>query len=246
MTSHDEDSARDQALGRSYIYNWLAVAMQFPTSQSAAELFSQEAEIALPRLAIWISGETAGLANAMQGLVPLLGAQTLDGLRTAHVRLFGHTARGSVCPYETEFGQGGEFQQPRQLGKVSGFYGAFGLTVRTDERERPDHVSCELEFMAFLARKEAYALESGDAEMLGETRKAIRLFLRDHLGRFGRAFAYLLCKEDCQEFFGRIGGVLFEFITLECKRVGVAAGPPLMPLRPIEEADIPMACGESA
>jgi TorA maturation chaperone TorD len=245
-TLPDTEFVHDQALCRSFIYDWLSVALQFPTPETVAELLSERSKTALPSLARWASGgEATGLAKATEGLVSFFDTETLETFRTAHVRLFGHTARGLVCPYETEFGQGGEFQQPRQLGKVSGFYRAFGLTVRTDDRERPDHVSCELEFMAFLARKEAYAIEQADTHMLHETQKAMRLFLRDHLGRFGRGFAYLLCKEDCQGFWGRLGGVLFEFITQECSRLGVAAGPPLIPLRPAEEADVPMGCGES-
>ncbi len=239
----DIESTYDQTLCRSFIYNWLALALQFPAEETSAELLSEKSGKALPRLAAWIAGDAdATLVKAAEGLVELFPSQNMETLRSAHAHLFGHTARGLVCPYETEFGQTGEFQQPRQMGKVSGFYHAFGLTVRRDERERPDHVSCELEFAAFLSRKEAYALEHGDTEMLQETRKALRLFLRDHLGRFGRAFAYLLCKEDGQGFWGRFGGFLYEFITLECRRLDVAAGPALIPLRPVEDADVPMAC----
>ena len=246
-TLPEVEFAHDQALCRGFIYNWLAMALQFPTPETVAELLSEKSKAALPRLAGWAAGgEATGLAKAVEGLVQSFETQTVETLRTAHVRLFGHSARGLVCPYETEFGQSGEFQQPRQLGKVSGFYNAFGLTVRKDERERPDHVSCELEFIAFLSRKEAYALEQNDLDMLRETQKAMRLFLRDHLGRFGRAFAYLLCKEDGQGFWGRLGGVLYECITLECRRLGVVAGPPLIPLRPAEEAGVPMACVEGS
>ena len=41
----------------------------------------------------------------------------------------------------------------------------------------------------FLALKEAYALEHDDPEMVSETRKAEKIFLRDRLGRFLPAFA---------------------------------------------------------
>ncbi len=243
----DVESAYDLTLCRSFIYNWLALSLQFPTEATAAELLSEQAKAAFPQVAAWVGGSpTATLTKAAEGLVQLFETQTLETLRSAHAHLFGHTARGVVCPYETEFGHPGEFQQPRQLGKVSGFYNAFGLTVRRDERERADHVSCELEFLAFLSNKEAFALEHNDADMLRETRKAMRLFLLDHLGRFGRAFAYLLCKEDGQGFWGRIGGVLYEFLTLECRRLDVAAGPALIPLRPAEEAGVPMACGDNS
>ncbi len=234
----------DDILSRSFIYGALAAALEPPTAETVGALLSEKTKTALPRLASWATeGGASDFPMAVAGWVQTFETLTLEKLRAAHTRLFGHTARGTVCPYETEFGQEGEFQQPRQLGKTNGFYNAFGLTVRRDERERPDHVSCELEFMAFLSRKEAYALEHDDQEMLSQTRKAFRLFLRDHLGRFGRAFAFQLCKEDPREFFGRLGGVLYEFLTMECRRLDLEAGPPLLPLRPAEEDGVPMVCG---
>ena len=137
-TLPDLEFAHDQALGRSFIYDWLAMALQFPTPDTVTELLSEKSRTALPRLASWAAdGEAAGLVKTVEGLVESFETQTLETLRSNHVHLFGHTVQGLVCPYETEFGQGGEFQQPRQLGKVSGFYKALGLTVRQDERERP-------------------------------------------------------------------------------------------------------------
>ena len=233
----------DPMLSRAFIYDTFALALQSPTEETATELLSSKRISALPDIASSVAGEGSCCFAGVAGWVETFDAMTIEKLRAAHAYLFGHTARGVVCPYETEFGNEGEFQQPRQLGKISGFYKAFGLAVRADERERPDHVSCELEFMAFLSRKEAYAMERADDDMLNETRKAYRLFLRDHLGRFGRAFAAMLCKEAPQGFFGRLGAVLYEFITMECRRVGVEAGAPLLPLRPAAEDEVPMACG---
>ena len=66
---------------------------------------------------------------------------------------------------------------------------AFGLMLRPDAHERIDHVSCECEFLCFLAYKEAYARTAGDTDMLAVTQRATALFLRDHLGRFAPAFS---------------------------------------------------------
>ena len=158
-------------------------------------------------------------------------------------KLFGHTARGTVCPYETEYGQEGLFEQPRQLATIMGYYQAFGLTTRTEERERADHAGCELEFLDFLCRKEAYAIESGDEAMRSETRKAQRLFLKDHLGRFGRAFARLLREQEPDGFFGGLGDLLFAFLTWEYGRFRIEPGAVVLPLRSAEDDAVPMACG---
>ena len=170
----------------------------------------------------------------------------LASLQDAHGRLFGHTARGTVTPYETEYGQQGLFQQPQQLANLTGFYRAFGLKVRQDERERPDHIACQLEFQEFLARKQAYAISQGEQSMLEESQRAARLFLKDHLARFGRAFGYRLSKEDPGGFLGMAGDFLFDLLTLECRRLEIEAGPITLSLRSPEEDNVPMACSSES
>jgi len=107
--------------------------------------------------------------------------------------------------------------------------------------------------MDFLARKEAFALGSLDTSEdqegakggLATVQGAARGFLRDHLGRFGRAFASLLMKEDADGFHGALGAVLFRFLTEECRRFGLPPGPPSLELRAPVPDDTPMACGRA-
>jgi TorA maturation chaperone TorD len=129
------------------------------------------------------------------------------------------------------------------MGDLAGFYRAFGLTLNPTEHERLDHVSCECEFMCFLALKEAYAIEHDDVAMLEETRKASRLFLRDHLARFGPAFARKLAHEDRGSFYGALDNLCLAFMSCECERVGVMPGPVELSLRPADDDRVPMACG---
>jgi TorA maturation chaperone TorD len=182
----------------------------------------------------------------MADWIATLSGLTLDAWESAHARLFGHTLRGQVCPYESEYGLEGLFTQPRQLARIMGFYRAFGLETAEAERERADHVSCELEFVDFLSRKEAVASEAGDPELLAETQKALRLFLKDHLGRFGRAFAKLLRESDPAGYFGVLGDLLYDFLGLECLRLGIPPGLELLPLNPAEDENVPMACGDQS
>ncbi len=237
----------DQILSRSFIYDSLALALEPLAAETINEFLSEKTRMALPQVAAMAgAGSAPGFVTAVTAWAGAFETMTPEKLIETHTRLFGHTARGVVCPYETEFGQEGEFQQPRQLGQIAGYYRAFGLAVRADERERPDHISCELEFLAFLSRKEAYAINHNDDQMLAETRKAFRLFMRNHVGRFGRAFACLLAKEDPGGFFGRLGGILYEFITMECRRLDLEAGAPLLPLRDdVDEAPMMCAPGET-
>ena len=220
----------DQALARAVLYGSLSAALAPPIELALSPLASEAVYEASTIL--W-----GGLQPARDF------SPAIDDWRSTHTRLFGHTARGTACPYETEYGQQGLFEQPRELATIAGFYHAFGLEVATIDRERADHVSCELEFMDFLCRKEAYALDSENEEMLAETRKAMKLFLRDHLGRFGVAFARLLSENDPAGFYGSVGELLSELLAHDCRSAGIEPGPQLMQLRPPEDDNVPMACG---
>lgn len=161
-------------------------------------------------------------------------------------RLYGHTLRGAVCPYESEYGNRELIQQAHELADLVGFYEAFGLEPATHHRERPDHVACELEFLDFLLRKDAWALQAGDGAMHEITRQATAKFLRRHLGRFGRTFAVSLQDADPQGYYGRIGILCERFLGVACRSFEVPLGPATLELNTRRDAEVPMACGSSA
>lgn len=231
----------DTALARATLYCALALGFRPPGKETVARLCSQDGAAALAGAAAFIDLEQETDLAAMWLLLPK--DSMLSSLNETHQRLFGHTARSGVPPYETEYGTEALFQQPQEMGDLMGFYRAFGLTINVEEHERPDHVSSECEFLSFLALKEAHALEREDAAMLEETRKAERLFLRDHLGRFLPAFANKLSREATGGLYHGLARLAFGFIAAECARFGVPAGPENLTLRPADDQRVPMACG---
>lgn len=245
----------DRALARSVLYETLALGFRPPEPEGLRRLTHPAEARALATAASMLDPrQEAGLEGAIHGLRRASPERSQDGchpdllrdLALRHERLFGHTTRGALSAYETEYGEDTAFQQPQQLGDLSGFLGAFGLGLADGARERVDHVSVECEFMAFLARKEAYALQQHDAEMTAATRKAERLFLRDHLGRFAPALGRMLAREDAGGFHAALGELCRRFISAECSRHGVPAGPEFMPLRTPAEDRTPMACGTAS
>lgn len=176
------------------------------------------------------------LATVYEGLEPRLLADQLG-------RLFGHTARGATPPYETEYQLDAPYSQPQQLADIGGFYAAFGLRLGSGVHERPDHLSCECEFLMFLCRKEAFALEHGDQTMLQVTRSAQRLFLRDHLGRFAPVFASRALRQDPEGPCGALADLLLALVRSECAAFQIQCGPSLLELRSADEESVPVACG---
>ncbi len=241
-----QTSEIDLALCRATLYSALALGFQPPTEETITRLTSEKNVEALAEAATALDPDReTDLASAARGpgaVKPL----TVGELSESFQYFFGHTVRGAVPPYETEYGTEGLFQQPHEMGDLMGFYRAFGLTLDIKLHERADHVSCECEFLCFLALKEAYALDHGDGPMLEETRKATRFFLRDHLGRFVPAFTKSLAREDRGGFYGALADLCYKLVTQDCSRFGVPLGPKSLSLRPATDDRVPMACGSGA
>lgn len=234
----------DRALARSILYEALALGFRPPDAETRRRLCARDSACALASAATFLDGDgKAELAGAALRLAAAPESASPGALEASYQRLFGHTTRGSVSAYETEYGEDTAFQQPQQLSDVAGFLAAFGLQADARRRERVDYVSVECEFLAFLARKEAYAVEHREEPMLKETRRGIRLFLRDHPGRFVPALGRLLLREDPRGFYGALGDLCRRFVALDCARLDVPCGPEFLPLRVPAEDSTPMACG---
>lgn len=235
----------DLALCRSAMYEALALGFNPPTRTTFARLLSEEQNDALSELAAIIDAHTpsAKLGNLSPQVRQLREALSHEKLTDSYLHLFGHTAHGQVPLHETEYGEDTMFQQPQQLGDIAGFFNAFGVKLNPEQHERADHIACELEFMAFLLRKEAFALQCNDTDMLEAVRRGQRLFLRDHLGRFVPALSNLLRREDAHGFYAAFGNLCYDFIRGECVRHQVQIGPEQLRLRPAEQNEDNFTCG---
>lgn len=234
----------DVALARAVVSHVLKMGLSFPSQENIARICSAESEDALAHAAV-VLDEASNTTTLTEAVVRFRApsVSTVDELGQNYNRLFGHTLRGKVCPYETEYGRAHPFQQAQELSDLAGFYLAFGLHPSDERNERVDHIARELEFFEFLSCKEAYALENREAEMLAVTRKALKRFLGEHLAHFGRAFGLHLQLEDDGGFYGDLGRLSAAFLSSECDRQGTPVGPEVLELRSTEEENIPMACG---
>lgn len=228
----------ESALCRSALYEALAMAFRPPSEETIPRLTAPDAAIGLVAAARAVGGEAVARAVARLRDTDV----RLTVLDEAYQRLFGHVARGETPLFETEYGSDDLFQQPQTLADVGGFYAAFGLTLAPGAVGRSDHVACECEFLMFLARKEAWALEMADGAMLDTTRRASRLFLRDHLAPFAPALASHLERSDPGGFYGALGGCLRAVLAAECTRLDVPLGPETLRACPLTDDGVPAAC----
>lgn len=170
------------AISRAARYELLARSLAYPSRESLDALRGYVAPAAAGRAA-----DPPALSDAMTSVVHALEAPLAE-LRDAHTHVFTHVEPEGCPPYESGYASADVFRQTEVMADVAAFYRAHGLRVGGTDRERPDHVCTELEFMAFMARKEAHALDRLGADEVDECRRTQAHFLSDHLGCWGPDF----------------------------------------------------------
>ena len=139
-------------------------------------------------------------------------------------KLFGHNLSPDCPPYETQFGRTGVFRQAQDLADLAGFYRAFGVEAAGGER-RPDHLPVELEFLSLLARKEAMALGSGEADRAALCRAARARFLREHLGRWAGGFAAALTHKAPDSYWAAVAVAMARFVDADARALSAEPAP---------------------
>lgn len=230
----------DQLLARVFVHAFLARALEDPTSAGWEWLTSEEVKRSMTSAVAVIEEIPGGrLTLPFLALRERWDAGGYDAMAAAHLTAFGHTVRGDCPMNEIEYGdiKADPLFQPHRLADLGAFFAAFGLELVPDAGERLDHISIELEFMSFLAAREAHAREhqydEADVAVLVD---AQRKFLREHLGRWTPAFARRLARRAASTLLEPLAGFLGEFIRLECARFGVPPGSEDLLLRPVDDA----------
>lgn len=163
---------------------------------------------------------------------------TQADLHREYDRLFTHRT-SVICPiYEVEYDRNRAVSQGPTLADIAGFYRAFGLELAVNDR--PDHLALELEFMGFLAYKEALALQNDLLEQAKICCNAQRKFLEAHLGRWVGLCADILKRESRLEFYRALGASLKTFIESECRELG--ARPAVIAALPAEADSTEVRC----
>ena len=228
----------EEGLARSRTYQILSSCFLYPEQELFSSLEKGEFLKELKDAVACLLSPKSGLGQAVIVLEEKLERPkgwTLSDMQAEHHRIFSHTISEECPPYETQYG-GSEniFQQTQQLGDIAGFYRAFGLEVSDEARERPDHLSLELEFMGFLIYKEASARQAQEEEKVEVCRDAQRKFLEEHLGRWAPLFAGLMGTKAGGGFYEGVGALLEAFVAYEVAYLGVeperVEGKPMGPL----------------
>lgn len=143
-----------------------------------------------------------------------------DDLAVEYTRLFDVGMSGPPCPLH-----GGLYGGVRMtvMEEAVRFYNHFGLRLDEDERELPDHLQTELEFLHFLSFREAELLVAGQDP--GAFRRAQRDFVARHPGRWVPRLQALLAEQEPPRFFRALVALLAAFLAHEQRHLLAVAGP---------------------
>ena len=204
-------------LARSKIYQFTSPLFSYPAKAHVETIQEQ-----LPDTERWLSLlEDQPSLEAVRALREIIASYSWEQVETDYIQTFGHTISKECPPYEAEYGQSHIFQKSHALADVVGFYNAFGLELDSGFKDRPDHISLELEFMHFLCLKEVYGIGKGhDAGNLAVCRDAQTKFLDEHLGLWAFGFARRLHQKAAGTLYHATAQLLTAFLTFELHAMG--------------------------
>ncbi|HHW40080.1 MAG TPA: molecular chaperone TorD family protein [Syntrophomonadaceae bacterium] len=122
--------------------------------------------------------------------------------------------------FESVYKEGKLFQE--STFEIAMLYDQAGLKLAQDFKLPPDHITLELEFMAYLCFQEGKAVGSCNGENEKIATYLQREVLEKHVGQFGISFAERLEKHARHPFYRSMACLLVEFLLTELSRCGTA------------------------
>jgi TorA maturation chaperone TorD len=221
----------EAAIGRAAIYGFIARSLLFPTQETRQAIRLEVIPV--------LEGLSSPSATLGELLADAVDAHDLDleELRRAHGRVFTHIENQDCPAHESAYCPGDVFRRADVMADVAAFYKAHGLQAGGSRRERVDHVTTELEFLSFLARKEAYAIDNLGPDEIEECRRSQEHFLLDHVGCWVPGFAARLQVVADHPFFVAIGSLLATWIEADLAWLGVEPSLRLTDPQPLPPPD---------
>ncbi len=229
----------DEHVARSACYKLLSLVFLPPRTVGGEELFA-----GIEKIISMLPSEHQALLKPIVETAPIPRGGPSEH---EHTRLFGVGL--AATPYGSEYDPLAEARKGHCLADLLGFYEAFGFKLAGRQKEFPDHIAIELEFLSLLLLKSCYARAEGQEEARAICEEAAGKFLADHLGAWGGAFADRVeatTEDDFYRFSARLfrGFILAECHTLRVEPFFMAAAQP----QKLEPPACPFAseCSEAA
>ena len=194
-----EDSRPIEMASR--VYTLLARAFSFPADE-LHRLFRKEG------MAEEMKEMMEGLPFKLEfkGISPISRSQ--DDIEILYTNYFDMPM--CPCPLYESYHRRGDVAREDVREELLRFYEHFGIGPSEKNRDYPDHLVAELEFMAYLSRKEAGAVKEG--KETSQWRIAQRDFLARHLSRWVKRLNKVIQSKVIDEpFYKGMSSFMVEF-----------------------------------
>ncbi len=201
-------------IGLIHLYKILSLGLTYPEEQNWALIEKQ-----LSMSTDLFAGELAKRVEQFR-ICFSENQNSIEKIQSEYLAVF--DVGRQISPYETEYITEKVSRKPFELADITGFYTAFGFGVHEtrQNKEAPDHISIELEFMAILEWKAEYAREKKEDENATIVRDAKQKFLKDHLLKWGFFYCKQINGVEGNDLYKRLAQILELVLLMECERYG--------------------------
>ena len=190
---------------RADIYRLFSVAFYSPCKEWGEErLFENIVELLSK-----VESEAAPIAEQ---LAAAWDDAELEALSVEAAHLFVGPFELAVPPYGSCYIEEDRRVMGDSTMEVGKFYREWGLEMAADTKDLPDHIAIELEFMNFLAHRQAQACADGKAEEGESLESAQREFMTRWLLPFAKAMTARITEATEVPFFQLLGKALLTFL----------------------------------
>lgn len=169
-TRQSNDSETKRWLEQAATWRYFSLLFQFPTRENRSEL---------RRL-------TRDVPPELRDLAEKSFAHTLKALEMEFHRVLGS---GGIPALESSYDDNALAGRGPLLADVRAFYEAFSYQPEKPPAELPDHIAVELDFLAYLAMKIAFAHHENQVQAEQTTKDACERFLQQHVCEWVARFA---------------------------------------------------------
>lgn len=201
---------------RLYSYSFLSQALDYPSTESVTKLLESDLREVICSYKEALDREepcASRLITALNNIENYSQESDLLEFQKEYTRLC-HASKPRLLPlFESVYREGKLLQESTV--EVARLYYQAGLELAESFSLPPDHISLELEFMAYLCSQEVEAIREKNSVVLDKAKKLQKEMLTEHLKIFVPAFAERLQKHTKLEFYKAAGSLLEAFIDWE-------------------------------